>query len=55
VQGHAYWVSDVDAAAGTVTIRNPWGYSYDAITMTYAQFEDSFVRYDVNPLTPGGR
>lgn len=48
VQRHAYYVQSVDEAAGTVTIVNPWGLqSHPPITMSYEQFRDSFIRYDV--------
>jgi Calpain family cysteine protease len=51
VQGHAYYVQQVDPDKGTVTIVNPWGLdSYPPITMTYDEFEASFIRYDTVDL-----
>jgi hypothetical protein len=51
VQGHAYYVQQVDPDEGTVTIVNPWGLdSYPPITMTYDEFEASFIRYDTVDL-----
>lgn len=51
VQGHAYYVQQVDPEKGTVTIVNPWGLDdYPPITMTYDEFEASFIRYDTVDL-----
>jgi hypothetical protein len=51
VQRHAYYVQSVDPKAGTVTVVNPWGLKGNPpITMTYQQFRDSFIRYDVADL-----
>lgn len=51
VQGHASYVQQVDPDTGTVTIVNPWGLdSYPPITMTYDEFEASFIRYDTVDL-----
>jgi hypothetical protein len=56
VQGHAYYVQDVDPDKGTVTIVNPWGLdSYPPITMTYDEFADSFIRYDTVDLSEESR
>lgn len=40
---HADSVQSVDVAAQTVTVQNPWGEKYPAITLTYDEFHDSFV------------
>lgn len=49
-RSHAYWVDEVDAEAGTVTVRNPWGYDRDKFEMTYDEFTRAFDRIDVNTL-----
>ena len=40
--GHAYYVQSVDTANGTVTVVNLWGSAYAPITLSYADFQDSF-------------
>ncbi|MGN6578026.1 MAG: hypothetical protein ACTHKG_20325, partial [Nocardioides sp.] len=56
VQGHAYYVQDVDPDKGTVTIVNPWGLdSYPPITMTYDEFAAGFIRYDTVDLSEESR
>ena len=50
VPNHAYYVTDVDPDAGTVTIRNPWGYQYDPITLSYDDFQENFDRVGTNAL-----
>lgn len=51
VQGHAYYVQSIDESAGTVTVVNPWGLSHHPpITMSYADFAESFSRFDVSDL-----
>ncbi|MDQ0375329.1 C2 family cysteine protease [Cellulomonas humilata] len=42
VTGHAYYVKSVNTKKGTVTVVNPWGSAYAPITLTYAEFQDSF-------------
>lgn len=42
VSAHAYFVTDVDADAGTVTVRNPHGDHTPDIVLTYDQFQDLF-------------
>lgn len=46
---HAYYVTDVDAEAGTVTVRNPWGWSYEEIVLTEEQFRESFSNSVASP------
>ena len=49
---HVFYVSDVDEAAGTVTLRNPWGWSYGETVVSYEAFAEtvSFVSTaDVGP------
>ncbi len=51
VSGHAYYVQSVDPDNGTVTIVNPWGLdNHPPITMTYDEFEASFIRFDTVDL-----
>jgi len=50
--GHAYYVSDVDEKAGTVTVVNPWGIADNPpITLTVDQFEDSFRAVQTNEVS----
>jgi Flp pilus assembly pilin Flp len=42
VSGHAYYVTDVDEAAGTITIRNPHGPTLPPITLAYDDFQRLF-------------
>lgn len=60
VTGHAYYISDVNPEAGTVTIRNPWGWPESAsesganrstleIRMTFEEFQRNFSYMSVNP------
>lgn len=50
VTGHAYYISAVDEASGTVTIQNPWGWDQHKVTMPYKDLEDNFRGITVNPL-----
>lgn len=51
VAGHAYYVSDVDVDAGTVTVVNPWGIeSYPPVTLTYDQLHDNFREFHLNQV-----
>jgi hypothetical protein len=50
VTGHAYYVTEINEEAGTVTIRNPWGYHIDPITLTLDEYRENFDRIGVNPL-----
>ena len=45
---HAYWVVSADREAGTVTVRNPWGWSYEEITLTEEQYKEAFPYADTN-------
>jgi Flp pilus assembly pilin Flp len=49
VGGHAYFVTNVDQANNTVTVHNPWGWSYGDITISYQEYVDHFVNYATNP------
>lgn len=53
VRGHAYWVESVDEKAGTITVRNPWGYDdskKNKIVISYDDLDDNFRRITINPL-----
>lgn len=46
VQGHAYYVLGI--SNGMVELANPWGIdAYPPLWLTYSEFEDSFIRYDI--------
>jgi Calpain family cysteine protease len=47
---HAYYVTDVDPEAGTVTIRNPWGTSAGETVLTFEEFQDNLNAVVVNDL-----
>jgi hypothetical protein len=49
VPGHAYYVTNVDRAAGTVSLRNPWGWSHREVTMSVDQFNQVFNKGAINP------
>jgi hypothetical protein len=58
IPNHAYYITDVDEAAGTVTIKNPHGWWDDAArtvvweaTIPYEDFQQAFAAVEVNPLT----
>ncbi len=46
VQNHAYAVVSYDAAAGTVTLFNPWGLEYGLLTLTWSQVQLNFQYFD---------
>ncbi|WP_421734723.1 C2 family cysteine protease [Cellulomonas sp.] len=52
VTGHAYYVKSVDTKKGTVTVVNPWGSAYAPITLSYAEFQDSFSTIYTNEVNP---
>lgn len=52
IQGHAYTVTAVDSAAGTVTVRNPWGGSNAYFTLPFADFQKNFSTVQANTLAP---
>jgi hypothetical protein len=47
---HAYYVTDIDEEAGTVTIRNPWGTSAGETVLTMEEFQDNLNAVVVNDL-----
>jgi WXG100 family type VII secretion target len=51
VSGHEYYVTGVDERAGTVTLRNPWGWGRGEVTIPYNQLDANFDAVTVNPLT----
>jgi hypothetical protein len=46
VQNHAYAVLSYDAAAGTVTLFNPWGIEYGLVTLSWADVQPNFQYFD---------
>jgi Flp pilus assembly pilin Flp len=50
VAWHAYYVTAVDPVAGTITVRNPWGWEHGETTLTFAEFEAVFSGLTVNPI-----
>ena len=54
---HAYWVERVDLVAGTVTVRNPWGWDLAPITLSFEDYQKHFEVAISNPVTraPRGR
>ena len=50
VPGHAYYVTDINEEAGTITIRNPWGFHIDPLTLTLEEYRENFDRIGTNPL-----
>ncbi|MEJ7733280.1 MAG: hypothetical protein WKG00_29310, partial [Polyangiaceae bacterium] len=49
VQSHEYWVTHVDRQAGTVTVRNPWGWGRGEITMSLQDYRSHFIGMTTNP------
>lgn len=50
---HAYYVSDVDPEAGTVTVVNPWGPDrYPPLEMSHEDFVDGFQGVTTNEVRP---
>ncbi len=39
---HGYYMTGVDPKNRTITVRNPWGWNYSEITLTYEQFAQHF-------------
>lgn len=48
VTGHAYFLTNVDSTAGTVSIRNPWGWDHPEIVLPFDQFQQAFLTISVN-------
>jgi hypothetical protein len=42
VGGHAYYVTDVDRDAGTITLHNPWGWDAGETVVTWDEFNTAF-------------
>lgn len=52
VRSHVYWIDSVNESAGTVTIRNPWGYNNqdkNLIIMPIDELGDNFRQMEINP------
>ena len=50
VSSHEYYVTSVDRHAETVAIRNPWGWEFDEVTVSFAEFQESFRRVSIVSL-----
>jgi uncharacterized protein YukE len=50
VEDHEYYLTGVDAQAGTVSLRNPWGWHHGEVTLTYDEFLGAFQRVSLNSL-----
>jgi hypothetical protein len=48
VTGHGYYVTGVDEANRTVTVRNPWGWQHNEVTIPYNQLDDVFANVATN-------
>lgn len=48
--GHAYYITAVDASAGIVKIRNPWGWESGESSLTGEEFEAMIRGVSVNPI-----
>jgi uncharacterized protein YukE len=51
-ENHEYYVTGVDRANGSITVRNPWGWNEGEVTLSFAEFQGAFRRASVNPLAP---
>lgn len=51
VINHEYYVTGVDVAGGTVTLRNPWGWRHGETVLSFNEFRRAFRRVSVNPVT----
>lgn len=51
---HAYFVTNVDAKEGTVTVQNPWGGCHKDIKIPFEDLEKVFVAAQVNPVKSTG-
>jgi WXG100 family type VII secretion target len=49
VPNHSYYVAGVDKTAGTVTLRNPWGWHEKPVTMPLSEFGAIFKKGTITP------
>lgn len=42
IANHEYWVESIDLSAGTLTLRNPWGYDRGPVTLSWDEFVSAF-------------
>jgi hypothetical protein len=47
---HEYYVVNANPQAGTVTLRNPWGWDWNETVLTFDEFQRAFQQVSVNPL-----
>lgn len=50
VKAHEYYITEVNRADQTVTIRNPWGYHLAPLTYSFDDFKTLFNDVSINPL-----
>lgn len=48
VPEHGYYVTGVDAAKNTITVRNPWGWHHPPLTIPYDQYLLLFPNVQIN-------
>jgi uncharacterized protein YukE len=51
VASHEYYITGVDSSAETVSMRNPWGWEFDEVTLSFTEFQESFRRVSIISLT----
>ena len=51
VASHEYYLTAVNREAETVSIRNPWGWEFDEVTVSFTEFQESFRRVSISSLT----
>jgi hypothetical protein len=49
ISDHAYYITDVDPVAETVTLQNPHGWDPNGIQLPYEEFQSTFSNIDANP------
>jgi WXG100 family type VII secretion target len=52
VANHEYYITGVDRAAQTVTVRNPWGWDRGEVTLPFEEFRGAFRGITFIPLSP---
>lgn len=54
VAGHAYFIESVDATAGTITLRNPWGWHVPPSVLNKDEFAGTMRGVSVNSIVARG-
>jgi hypothetical protein len=49
VPDHSYYVTNVDKTAGTVTLRNPWGWHEKEVNVSLDEFKGIFTKGAIAP------